>query len=98
MTSQLRRLWDLVTPPIVSAWRWTVTLFKTISVEPAYLIFAISQGLYLIVSAELYIDKVCKVNLNYSEEICENLYKDEYDQQQTEGGTNCFGGCKKPHK
>ncbi len=31
---------------------------KAISVEPAYFMFALSQGLYLIVSSELYISKV----------------------------------------
>ena len=35
-----------------------VTVFRIISVEPAYLGFALSWGLYCIVSNELYISKV----------------------------------------
>ncbi len=42
------------------------------------------QGLYLIVSAELYISKVCKVNLAYGDEVCDNIHKDEYDDLQNE--------------
>lgn len=60
------------------------SFFQNITVEPAYLIFAISQGLYMIVASELYITKVCKVNLAFSEEICDNIqqHKDEQVQVQ----------------
>ena len=43
-------------------WNNVCAFFGAITVEPAYLIFAISQGLYLIVSAELYISKVGLIN------------------------------------
>ena len=67
-----------------SLWQSIVTFFKTISVEPAYLVFAISQGLYIIVASELYITKVCKVNLAFGDEICDNIqqHKDEQVQVQ----------------
>ena len=54
-------------------WKTVKEFFMTITVEPAYLIFAISQGLYLIVSSELYISKVCKVNLAFGDEVCDNI-------------------------
>ena len=61
-----------------------VNFFKNITVEPAYLMFAISQGLYIIVASELYISKVCKVNLAFGDEICDNIqqHKDEQVQVQ----------------
>ena len=56
--------------------------FRNITVEPIYLTFSMSFGLYAIVSSELYIQKVCKVNLNYSEEICDNIQ--EHKEEQVE--------------
>ena len=56
------------------------SFFSTITVEPAYLIFSFAQGLYLLVASELYISKVCKVNLAFGEEVCENLH-DHKDKQ-----------------
>lgn len=56
--------------------------FKSITVEPAYLTFAISQGLYIIVASELYISKVCKVNLALGDEICDNIQQHKEEQVQ----------------
>ena len=42
-------------------WKNIKDFFKNITVEPVYLFFSMSFGLYGIVSSELYIQKVCKV-------------------------------------
>lgn len=41
-----------------SGWSRLTGMLRAVSVEPAYLVFAISQGLYIIVASELYITKV----------------------------------------
>jgi len=58
--------------------------WSKISVEPCVLFFAVCQGLYVIVAQQLYIQKVCKVNLNFSAAICDNItnYQDEQLQVQ----------------
>lgn len=57
-------------------------MVRSITVEPAYLAFAISQGLYVIVASELYISKVCKVNLAFGDEICDNIHQHKDEQVQ----------------
>ena len=44
-----------------------------ITIEPVYFLFMFSQGFYNIANQALYIDKVCRVNFNYTMEICNNL-------------------------
>ena len=63
-----------------SVWSQIRLFFVSITIEPAYLIFAISQGLYIIVSSELYISKVCKVNLALGDEICDNIQQHRDEQ------------------
>ncbi|TRY72153.1 hypothetical protein TCAL_00254 [Tigriopus californicus] len=54
--------------------------WSLITVEPAVLLLTISYGLYMIVSSELYITKVCKVNLALGDEICDNI-QDHNEEQ-----------------
>ena len=55
-------------------------VIKNITIEPVFFIFAMCFGFYMIASSQLYIDKVCKVNLNISTDICNNLQKHDEEQ------------------
>jgi uncharacterized protein YwqG len=68
---------------ITQNWKDAVRLFfSSITIEPAYLIMAIQIGLSSITSAELYINKVCKVNLALGEEICDNIQQHKEQQEK----------------
>ena len=40
----------------------------------------LAHGFYVIVAQNLYIDKVCKVNLNFTTEVCDNIQAHEDEQ------------------
>ena len=60
--------------------KWIKTVFSNLSVEPAFFLFALAQGFYLVIAKNLYVDKVCNVNFNYSREICDNIQQHEAEQ------------------
>ena len=49
-------------------------IFENITLEPVIFIFAMNFGFFAIAADQLYIDKMCQVNLNNSAEICDNIY------------------------
>jgi len=59
-------------------------ILSNITVEPCLLFFSICQGLYIIVAQNLYIQKVCQVNLNISAEICESIYLHKTEQLEVQ--------------
>ena len=66
-------------------------LFNYITLEPVCFLFAINWGLSMIAAKQLYVDKLCQVNLNYSKEICENIYEHkELQEQNQEQATRLF--------
>ena len=57
-------------------------LLRNITIEPIFFIFAFDIGIFGIASGELYIQKMCRVNLNYTDEVCDNIYAHK-DKQET---------------
>ena len=57
-------------------------IYSNITLEPVMLLFAMSLGFFYIAGTQLYVDKMCRVNLvreglvdfNNSKEICDNIY------------------------
>ena len=54
-------------------------MWSNITVEPVLFIFSLTHGLYVLIVASLYVDKVCRANLNFTDTICDNItfHKDE---------------------
>ena len=58
-------------------WEHLVNFYRSITLynlEPVLLLFSVSQGLSLVITKDLYIEKTCMVNFNHSMEVCSNLY------------------------
>ena len=53
-------------------------LFQQITMEPVVFIFALSFGLYAIASTQLYVEKMCTVNMNLSRDVCDNIQNKSY--------------------
>ena len=49
-------------------------ILENITLEPACILFGLNFGFLHVASDQIYIDKLCQVNLNHSAEICENIY------------------------
>ena len=58
--------------------------YRQISLEPVFLLFAVNIGLINIASQSIYIDKTCKVNLNETEAICDNIQQFNETQKEAQ--------------
>ena len=75
-------------------------IWKNITLEPVVLLFAINFGFFAIAADQLYVDKMCQVNLlntnytftnnsetvtqTYTNDVCENIY----DYKELQGNLN----------
>ena len=48
-------------------------IFKNITVEPIVFLFLLNAATYTIVFQNLQIEKACKINLNQTADVCDNL-------------------------
>ena len=55
------------------AWIFVRNVFKNITVEPIVFLYVINACTYQIVFQNLQIEKACKVNLNHTVDVCDNL-------------------------
>ena len=56
-------------------------IWENITLEPVAFLFSLNFGFIAVAGSQLYVDKMCQVNLNYTVEICDNVnvnpeYKD----------------------
>ena len=49
-------------------------IFANITLEPVFFLFAFNFGFWVLAANQLYVDKMCQVNLNHSKEICDDIY------------------------
>lgn len=71
-------------------WNYLKKVVSNITVEPVVFLTCMGVGLYMIVSSELYIQKVCKVNLGFNDTICDNIQHHKEEQviiSKVQGGT-----------
>ena len=58
------------------------SLLRNVHLGPVVFLFYICFGIFSVTSQQLYVEKACKVNLNYSDELCDNLK--EHNETQIE--------------
>ena len=58
--------------------------YKFISLEPIFFLFSLSITLTAITTQDLYLAKACKVNLNYTETLCDNIHQHGDVQRETQ--------------
>ena len=61
-----------------------LNVWRNITIEPVFLLFMLNYGVFGMVASTLYIDKVCRVNLNFTSEICDHIHYHEDEQIQVQ--------------
>lgn len=56
-----------------SIWRWLVTAVSSITVEPVEFLYCLMFTTSNVVRDNLFLEKVCRLDMNYTEEFCYNL-------------------------
>ena len=54
--------------------RTVMSAYKEVTVEPVLMLFCVNLGLTGISTQDLYIMKACRVNMNISQDICDDLH------------------------
>ena len=58
--------------------------FSRITVEPCMFFFALCNGMFVIIAQNLYIAKVCEVNLGFDKSICDNITHNKVEQVEVQ--------------
>lgn len=58
-----------------------VDMFRNITLEPCLLMFVVSAMIIMTASQNLNLEKACRVNLNFTDEICDSLKMQDADSQ-----------------
>ena len=61
-----------------------IIIWKNITVEPLFILYMLNYGIFSIVSQTLYIEKICRVNLNFTDTICDNIQNHNDEQIQVQ--------------
>ena len=80
-------------------WTHLVTYYKSITFHhllPVLFFFSVSQGLSLVITEDLYIEKTCMVNFNHSEEICSDLFSHKDIQTEVQKHVSVLRGINGP--
>ena len=54
-------------------WRWVCTVASYVTVEPVEFMYCLMTTTSYVVRDNLFLEKVCRLDMNYSEEVCYNL-------------------------
>ena len=63
---------------------FVLEVWSNITIEPVVCLYCLIIALSGIPGEELYLKKACHVNLNYSMEVCDDIYNHEDAQIQTQ--------------
>ena len=66
--------------------------YKQVTVEPVVILFSLNLGLTGITTQDLYLQKACRVNLNISRDICDNIHNHtgaQVTEKSDERGEHC---------
>ena len=64
--------------------QYAILTWKNLTIEPVVFFYLTSVGLISVIRPNLLIDKACRVKLNYTEEICDNLDQNNNDTESDE--------------
>ncbi|XP_063890216.1 lysosomal proton-coupled steroid conjugate and bile acid symporter SLC46A3 [Helicoverpa armigera] len=67
--------------PTLSFSEKLVDVFKNITLEPSLLLFVVSAMIIVTASQNLNLEKACRVNLNFTDEICDSLKSQNIESQ-----------------
>ena len=67
-------------------------IWNQITVEPVMFLFGVVHGLYGLIVTSLYIDKVCRANFNFSDEICDDITNHKEEQIEVQKYTSVLQG------
>ena len=58
------------------AWQKTHHVLAQVSVEPVMALYYFCYGLYLVILQAMFLDRVCRVNLDQPDQICSHLHEE----------------------